>query len=150
MTGQEDAVLAYWKEHREQLRQSESQRAVMTNYILLIAAAISGFVIQQHFNLRTSPLSVLTITIGLYGALTAAKFHERANYHFFQARALTQVLVEAGALPDSKAALQEYRESHYGNYPRLARIRLNWLWITINLGVAVYGIVLLIITLITG
>lgn len=146
MPGQEDAVLAYWKEHREQLRQSESQRAVMTNYILLIAAAISGFVIQQHFNLRTTPLSVLTVAIGLYGALAAAKFHERANYHLLQARALTKALVEAGALPDSKDALQEYRESHYANYPRLARIRLNWLWTGINLGVAVYGVVLLIIT----
>lgn len=147
MTNQEDAVLTYWKEHREQLRQSESQRAVMTNFILLIAAAISGFVIQQHFELRTIPLSVLTGVIGLYGALAAAKFHERANYHLFQARALTQVLVAANALPDSKETLQEYRQLHYDNYPRLARMRLSWLWIGINLGVALYGLVLLIITL---
>ena len=43
MSAPEDAVLAYWREHREQLRQSENQRAVLTNYVLVITAAISGF-----------------------------------------------------------------------------------------------------------
>ena len=38
----EDAVLAYWREHREQLRQSENQRAVLTNYVLVITRAING------------------------------------------------------------------------------------------------------------
>jgi hypothetical protein len=149
MADQSDAVLAYWKEHREQLRQSETQRGVMTNYILVIAAAIGGFVIEQHFSSRTIPLSIFTVIIGLYGAIVAAKFHERADYHLFQARALTKVLVDAGTLPDSRIVLQEYRESHYDKYPRLARIRLNWLWIGINAGIGIYGIVLLIITLVT-
>jgi hypothetical protein len=149
MADQSDAVLAYWKEHREQLRQSENQRGVMTNYILVIAAAIGGFIIEQHFSPRTIPLSILTVVIGIYGAVVAAKFHERANYHLFQARALTQVLVDAGILPDSRDILQEYRQSHYDKYPKLARIRLNWLWIGINAGIGIYGFVLLIITLAT-
>ena len=34
MTQPHDAVLAYWSEHRDQLRQSENQRAVLTNYLL--------------------------------------------------------------------------------------------------------------------
>jgi hypothetical protein len=28
----EDAVLAYWKEHREQFRQSETQRSTLTKF----------------------------------------------------------------------------------------------------------------------
>jgi hypothetical protein len=142
----DDAVLAYWKEHREQLRQSENQRAVLTNYVLVIAAAISGFVVQQDFSIRTVPLSVLTMIIGLYGALSAAKYHERADYHLSQARALTRVLTDAGSLPDSTAILEESRQAHYGKYPRLSRLRLNWLWIGLHLGIATYGAVLLIIT----
>jgi hypothetical protein len=31
MTPAGDAVLDYWREHREQFRQSENQRAVLTN-----------------------------------------------------------------------------------------------------------------------
>lgn len=146
MSERDEAVLAYWKEHREQLRQSENQRAVMTNFILVITAGISGFVVQQHFSVRTIPLSVLTVVIGLYGALAAAKYHERAEYHLSQARALTRVLTSSGALPDSRVTLEEYREAHYGKYPRLSRLRLNWLWVVLHLGIAAYGIVLLIIT----
>jgi hypothetical protein len=142
----EDAVLAYWKEHREQLRQSENQRAVLTNYVLVIAAAVSGLVVQQHFSLRTLPLSVLIVVIGLYGAVAAAKYHERADYHLFQARALTRVLIDAGALANYDVVLDQFRQTHYGKYPRLHRLRLNWLWTGLHLGVAVYGTVLVIVT----
>jgi hypothetical protein len=34
--------------------------------------------VQLHFELHTLPLSVLIVVIGWYGALAAAKYHERA------------------------------------------------------------------------
>ena len=139
MTAPENAVLAYWSEHRSHLRQSENQRAVLTNYVLAIAAAISGFVVQQRFRTQTLPLSVLVMLIGLYGALAAAKYHERANYHLSQARALTQVLVQSGDLTNNDLILDRFRSDHYQKYPRLSRIRLHWLWTGLNLGVAAYG-----------
>jgi hypothetical protein len=146
MTAPENSVLAYWSEHRSQLRQSESQRAVLTNYVLAIAAAVSGFVVQQHFRTQTLPLSVLIVLTGLYGALASAKYHERANYHLSQARALTQVLVQSGDLADNDVILDRFRSDHYQKYPRLSRIRLHWLWTGLNLGVAAYGLVLIILT----
>jgi uncharacterized membrane protein YdbT with pleckstrin-like domain len=146
MTAPEDAVLAYWSEHRTQLRQSESQRAVLTNYVLAIAAAISGLVVQQHFRMQTLPLSIMVVLIGLYGALAATKYHERANYHLGQARALTQVLVQSGELSDNDAILDRFRRDHYQEYPRLSRIRLHGLWTGLHLGVAAYGLVLIILT----
>lgn len=143
----EGIILAYWQEHREQMRQSEDQRAVMTNYILVIAAGVSGFVVQQHFSTRTIPLSALTSIIGVYGALAAAKYHERANYHLSQARALTRVLRELSALPDNGSILQEYRQAHYNSFPRISRLRLHWLWTGLHIGIALYGATLLIITI---
>ena len=150
MTAPENATLAYWSEHRSQLRQSESQRAVLTNYVLAIAAAISGLVIQQHYRAQTLPLSIMVVLIGLYGALAAAKYHERANYHLGQARALTQVLVQSGDLPDNDVILDQFRRDHYQEYPRLSRIRLHWLWTGLHLGVAAYGVVLIILTCVVG
>ena len=97
MTSPGDGGLAYWREHREQLRQSENQRAVLTNFVLVIAAAVSSLVVQQHFAVRTLPLSVLVVITGVYGALTAAKYHERADYHLQQARALTAALTVRGS-----------------------------------------------------
>jgi hypothetical protein len=145
-----DTELAYWQEHREQLRQSENQRAVLTNYVLVITAAISGFIVQQHFADRTLPLSFLIIIIGLYGAVAAAKYHERADYHLSQARALTRVLVQTGSLADHDALLEEYRQEHYRTFPRLHRLRLNRLWTGLHLGVAAYGVLLVIITWLVG
>ena len=139
-------MLAYWREHREQLRQSENQRAALTNYMLVITAAISGFIVQQHFAPRTLPLSFLIIVVGLYGAVAAAKYHERADYHLLQARALTRVLVGTGALGDHDAVLEEFRQQHNRHYLHLYRLRLNRLWTGLHLGVAGYGIVLAIIT----
>src|SRR5437879_3782465 len=48
MAEPDSVVVAYWGEHRAQLRQSESQRAVLTNYVLAVAAALSGLVVQQR------------------------------------------------------------------------------------------------------
>jgi hypothetical protein len=150
MSPSEDAAIVYWKEHREQFRQSESQRAALTNYVVAIAAAISGFIVQQHFSLRTLALSILIIVIGLYGALAAAKYHERAEYHLSQARALTRALVDAGTLVDNRVGLDGFRQTHYDKYPRLHRIRLHWLWTGLHLGVAAYGVALVAVTCVVG
>jgi hypothetical protein len=147
MAAPDSTVLAYWGEHRAQLRQSESQRAVLTNYVLAVAAALSGLVVQQRFRIQTLPLSVLVVLIGLYGALAAAKYHERASYHLAQARALTRALVQSGDLPDNEPLLGQFRDEHIRQYRRLYRIRLHWLWTGLHLGVAAYGLVLVALTL---
>lgn len=146
MNQSETAVLAYWGEHRDQLRQSETQRALLTNYLLVIAAALSALIVQQRFAAETLPLSVLITLVGVYGAVAVAKYHERAEYHLTQARALTRVLSDMGALAD-RDTLDESRKQHYERYPRLHRIRLHSLWTGLHVGIAVYGITLVIITL---
>lgn len=143
-----ETVLAYWNEHRQQLRQSENQRAVLTNYILVIVAALSGFIVQQELRAGTVPLSCLIVAIGAYGAVTVAKYHERADYHLSQARALTRVLTDLGALPDNQVALDAAREAHYREYRLLHRIRLHGLWTGLHLGIALYGVALLVVTVV--
>jgi hypothetical protein len=144
---QRDAVLAYWSEHRQQLRQSEDQRAVLTNYVLVIASALTGFIAQQKLALDTLPVAILMLVLGVYGAITVAKYHERAEYHLTQARALTKVLTDLGVLPEDTALLDEYRQRHYDKYPRLRRIRLHMLWTGLHCAIAVGGFVLAIVIL---
>jgi hypothetical protein len=144
----ETATLAYWSEQRDQLRQSEGQRALLTNYLLVIAAALSALISQQRFAPETLPLSVLITAVGFYGAVATAKYHERAQYHLVQARALTQALKDMGALADDDATLERFRQDHYRRYPRLSRIRLHYLWTGLHLGIAGYGVALIVITLV--
>jgi hypothetical protein len=127
MVESSDAVLAYWNEHRQQFRQSEDQRSTMTNFLLVITAGLSGLIVQQKLSPTVAPLALLIILIGLYGALVSAKYHERAQYHLTQARALTKVLLELDMLPEDQQII-EFREAHYRTYPRLHRVRLHWLW----------------------
>ena len=41
-----DILLEYWKDQRTQARNAESQRATLTNIVLLIVVATLGFVGQ--------------------------------------------------------------------------------------------------------
>ncbi|MEV5205958.1 hypothetical protein AB0K35_00600 [Micromonospora sp. NPDC053740] len=147
MSQADAATLAYWGEHREQLRQSENQRAVLTNYLLAITAALSGLIAQQKFAATTLPLSILITLSGLFGALAAAKYHERAEYHLQQARALTQALKEDGSLARGDDLIRQFREAHYEKHPRLHRVRLHHLWTGLHCGIAAYGVALIITTL---
>ena len=65
-----------------------------------------------------------------------------------QERRFAHHIVQLSAVRVASAATsapEDARQAHYGRYPRLSRLRLNWLWISLHLGIAVYGIVLLII-----
>jgi type IV secretory pathway TrbF-like protein len=144
---QSDAVLAYWSEHRQQLRQSEDQRAVLTNYVLVIASALTGFIAQQKLALDTLPVAILMMVLGGYGAITVAKYHERADYHLTQARALTRTLTDLGVLSADTALLDDYRQRHYDKYPRLRRVRLHLLWTGLHTAIGAGGLVLAIVIL---
>jgi fatty-acid desaturase len=145
----EAAILAYWKEHREQFRQSETQRSTLTNFLLVITAALSALIVQQKFSVATIPLCVFIILLGLYGALTVAKYYERASYHLSQARALTSTLVSMGSL-GTEEELDNRRADHYRKFPHLHRLRLNRLWVALHVGVLLYGIVLLVACLVVS
>jgi hypothetical protein len=147
MSDQSAAVLVYWTEQRAQLRQSEDQRAVLTNYVLVIASGLTGLAVAQKLSLTTLPLAILVMLIGVYGAVTVAKYHERAEYHLSQARALTKTLIDLGVLPAAETSLDQHREEHYARYPRLHRIRLHGLWTGLHAAVAVFGLVLTVVIL---
>ena len=106
----EEAIRAYWKDHREQMRQCETQRSTLTNLVLILTAALSALVVQQEFTLNVVPLCVFVALAGVYGAVAVSKYYERAAYHLLQARALTQDLKELGVLGDDVRLVQARAE----------------------------------------
>lgn len=138
----DEAIRAYWKEHREQLRQCETQRSALTHLLLVITAALSALIVQQKFSMYVMPLCLFVVMLGGYGALTVAKYFERASYHLSQARALTRDLADLGVL-GSDERLVRARSDHYSRFPRLHRIRLHRLWVILHLAIAIYGMCLL-------
>ncbi|WP_314414873.1 hypothetical protein [Streptomyces sp. DSM 40484] len=145
----EEAIRAYWKEHREQLRQCETQRSTLTNLLIVVTAALSALIVQQKFMLNVMPLCLFVVLAGLYGAVAVSKYYERASYHLSQARALTRDLVDRGVL-GSDERLAHARTEHYLAFPRLHRIRLHRLWVVLHLAIAAYGISLLLVCVIVA
>lgn len=137
----DEAIRAYWKEHREQLRQCETQRSTLTNLLIIVTAALSALIVQQKFTLNVVPLCIFVVLTGVYGAVAVSKYYERASYHLSQARALTADLVARGVL-GSKEGLVQARDEHNGRFPRLHRIRLHRLWAMLHVAIALYGVAL--------
>ncbi|MGX1708974.1 hypothetical protein ACWIFI_06560 [Streptomyces albidoflavus] len=135
----DEAIRAYWKEHREQLRQCETQRSTLTNLLIVVTAALSALIVQQKFTLNVIPLCVFVALTGMYGAVAVSKYYERASYHLSQARALTAELAARGVL-GSKDGLVQARDDHNGRFPRLHRIRLHRLWVMLHVAIALYGV----------
>ena len=81
MTENADILLQMIQEQWSQARQSESQRATMTNYIIAISSAILGFIVDKGLVRNIWPLTILLIVLGIYGALFSAKLYERFRHH---------------------------------------------------------------------
>ncbi|MER5933063.1 hypothetical protein [Streptomyces sp. NPDC002054] len=145
----DEAIRTYWKEHREQLRQCETQRSTLTNLLIVVTAALSALIVQQKFTLNVVPLCIFVVLTGVYGAVAVSKYYERASYHLSQARALTADLVERGAL-GPKEGLVQARDEHTSRFPRLHRIRLHRLWVMLHVAIALYGVALFCVCLLVA
>jgi hypothetical protein len=139
----EDSILLqFWQEQRDHARHTESQRAQMTNLILVITAAGLGLLTSQQLHGR----KLLFITIGLavlgaYGTVITLKYYERYGLHIEYAQLIRQRLNERhpalGIEQDWLRARTEHRRQH----PRLRHLRLHYIWAALHSIIAVSGFV---------
>jgi multisubunit Na+/H+ antiporter MnhF subunit len=139
MADRSDILLEYWRDQRTQARNTESQRAVLANLVLLIAAAILGLVAQAGIKKADAILTLLLVLLGLLGAMASAKYYERYNLHIDQAVRFSSLLSSSDAQTDYEAILAPVRDSHAEEYRILSRVRLNKLWLTIHILIALAG-----------
>ncbi|WP_413754878.1 hypothetical protein [Streptomyces sp. MMBL 11-3] len=140
MADEYDVLLQFWQEQRNQARQTETQRATLTNLVLLVASAAIGLVVHQGVTDR----SALAVTVGLtllgaYGAVASMKFYERYALHLNEAtlmrRRLDAQFPNLALETDHQSAL----DSHIQKHPRMYRIRLHHIWTTLHLGITLTG-----------
>lgn len=144
-----DVLLQFWREQRDQARQSEIQRAMMTNIVLVIAAAGIGFVVRQGVTDRSNlPVTAGLMFLGLFGALASAKYRERFAMHMHEAKLMRRRLdalhPELGLEADRQAA----RTRHQGKHRVLYQVRLHQLWTSLHLGIAVIGASLAVVSIV--
>jgi len=58
-----DVLLKLWEDQRIQARHTESQRATITNFVILISVAIISFFTTKGINQDSLPLAVLLVIL---------------------------------------------------------------------------------------
>ncbi|MET8289448.1 hypothetical protein ABZV80_30015 [Streptomyces sp. NPDC005132] len=89
MADKAEILLQFWLEQRNQARQTEAQRATMTNIILLVVAAALGFAATRGLDQRSTLLvSLPMVGMGIFGAVISTKNYERYALHITYAQRL--------------------------------------------------------------
>jgi hypothetical protein len=148
MANDTDVLLKVYDEQRAQARQSEDQRATITNIVLVIASIILGFVSQNGFVFGSLPLMFLLIIIGLYGAIASEKLYERFQFHRIRSSFIRKRLDELSSKAYVLKLLNDADNAHQKEFPRLSRLRLHHLWLSLHIAITITGIVLTVIVVI--
>jgi len=138
-----DVLLKFCEEQWAQCRQSEAQRATVTNFVITIAAAALAVMAHKGLGLSCLPLAVFLTILGLYGTLTSAKLYERWRFNRNRARGWYRRIDELRP----EAHLMELRgasDAKHGDW--LRRVRLNWLWVALHALITVVGLVCVVWT----
>ena len=148
MADDTDVLLKMYEEAWEQARQSESQRATVTNIILVIASAILAFIAEIGLSLKTIPLTLLLVIFGVYGAFITLKLYSIFRRHIWQLRLWRKKIDElhpnAQILLIKNEADKEYKKE----YPNLDKLPLHVLWLILYLVIALIGVSLTLLVLI--
>ena len=139
MADDTDVLLEFCKLNWEEIRHIENQRATLANLIILIASAIVGLAVQQGLTRSFLPLIVLMILLGVYGIATTLKLHER--YMFAQTR-LEYYYERIDKMHPNAQFLglrRDADEKHRTQFPRMTRLRVYYLWLTLYIAVSLMG-----------
>jgi hypothetical protein len=152
MADKADILTTLYTEERVQARQAEDQRATLTNIIIIVVGAGLAFITNNDIGRLTLAVSIPMTIIGLYGAVSTAKYFERWFRHWNRAYAYQAQLFDLH--PDINEKLGTYelelvRSRRYPyereineRFPRLSALKLYRLWIGFHCAVAVGGVLL--------
>jgi len=108
---------------------------------------VFGVLTQDGLTRNTLPLTILLIVLGVFGAIASEKLYERSKLHMELAWAWRRRLYELHTDIQLDRLTNQAEEIHRQRFPRLSRLRLHRVWVTLDLAIAVAGIVLTIIAL---
>jgi len=148
MADDSDVLLKFYEEQRIYGRQSEDQRATITNIVLIVASALLGFISQNKLFLTTLPLTILLIVIGIYGAVASEKLYERFQLHDKRSKKLRDQIDKIHPNAYSLKLIFEADREHKKEFPILQKLRLHYLWLILHLAIAVTGVILTIIVIV--
>jgi len=147
MADDTDVLLQLYEEQWTQARHVESQRATITNLILVIVSVLIAMITERGVGRETLPVAVLLIVLGFFGAVTSEKLYERFQYCVGKASYLRERVDELHPTIQLLKLNSISEDKHRKDYPRLSKIRLHHLWLTLHIGIALSGLILMLVIL---
>ena len=142
MSNETDVLLKFWEEQWEQARQCENQRSTMANLILPIFTAGIGLIVAFDFTLKTLPIAIFLILVGLFGAVFSMKLFERWRLHESRAIKWSEKIDKLNPKANILELFWEAHEEHKKKHPRLSKIALYNLWIWFYLLLVALAVIL--------
>jgi hypothetical protein len=143
-----DFLLSCMEENRRRASDAEDKRAFIAHLSIGAVALTSVAIAFVGFNPRVVPLTVLLILAGIYGILASLKLYEISQYHDARARKLRRRLDELHQDAHAEMVQKEAESEHRLRYPRLAKTRLNYIWLCVHAVAILLGICYTIICII--
>lgn len=143
-----EVLLKSFGESFSEARQVENQRTSMSNFLIIITAAIFAFVSSQGFSYNTIPISILMILLGVFGFFMSAKYAQRFHRNYTTVRLIRKRINEL--CPESQILEIETKSSGENElrYPFLKkRIPILYLWLGLHLVICFMGVLSVIIAI---
>ena len=140
-----DVLLRFCEDEWTQGRHTESQRATVTNFVVILSIGVFTFIVQKGLSIQTLPLTLLLILLGIYGAVISYKLYERwslcrRRVRYWRNR-IDELHPNAKLLELKKTAALEQAKK----YPRMYKIKLYRLWSILHISIAIIGLICSII-----
>ncbi|WP_153534559.1 hypothetical protein [Actinomadura macrotermitis] len=143
MSESSDALFKVWEEQQSEIRHMQTQRAMLTNAIIVVAVAGIGFVVQRGLTASMLGVTLPLAGLGLYGALASAKYYEMIRNCERRAKILIDRIDESIAGLDLDSVFVEASRQRRLETSRFIYFsQMHRLWIGLHLSVALTGGVL--------
>lgn len=137
-----ELLIEFCKQSWADAKQSEDQRATLTNIILTVASAVIALIVQKGLTKDTIPLSIFLIVLGIYGGIASEKLYERHQMHIERGRAYRDEICELRPNAPIQTARNQADIKHKSKFPKLSKIRLHYLWLTLHVLITLTGLIL--------
>jgi|TARA_R110000851_G_scaffold310283_2_gene470030 hypothetical protein len=143
MNQNQDILWKYYDQEIQQGINHETSRSYITNLILLITVVfITIITYDDDINHNDLPLAIFLIIIGVFGVICNAKYYERFNFHYSRATGYRKLLEDEYPDVDFITSRIDSDLNTLNRFKIINRIRLNWLWMSLNLIISLFGLVL--------
>ena len=146
--GQIDILKTLYQENCIFARHHEQLRATITNFVIIVSAALIGLVtFDAQLSMKDLPVTLFIMILGGFGSVFSSKHYERIRLHLRRARKYREQLDKIVKDIDLTQLRDEANRENMEQYGKLAVMKLNNFWTALHLFISVIGLTLSILVL---